>query len=139
VKKALLQHLGLYHSKEFRISTIHSDGEGAIAAIKREIEDMGYEVDLRAPGQHDPYIERKIQTVKGTARAILSVLPFLLPIELFIWLMQYATYCTNLQPHKAGYLGLSPREAFTGRKLMLAMPPILTMARARCGDANTAW
>ena len=31
--------------------------------------------------------------------------------------MQYATYCTNLLPHKTGYLGLSPREAFTGRKL----------------------
>ena len=117
VKKALLQHLGLYRSKEFRISTIHSDGEGAIASIKSEIEDMGYEVDIRGPGEHDPYVERKIQTIKGTARAILSGLPFLVPIVLFIWLMQYATYCTNLLPNKSGYVGMAPREAFTGRKL----------------------
>jgi hypothetical protein len=61
----------------FDVSTIYSDGEGAIGKLKYHLNRLGIELDISGAGGHVPRIERKIQMVKERARAYFNGrLPF---------------------------------------------------------------
>ena len=99
------------------VKAIHTDGEGAIVALKQEIENSRQvEINPRGPGQHVHIVERKIRTIKETVRGVLHSLGFKLCNMLLMWLVLYAVSRINLFPNKTGYSNISPREAFTGRR-----------------------
>jgi hypothetical protein len=55
--------------------------------------------------------------IKERTRGIMHTLPFTtLPQSLINWLVHFVVSGINMIPNKTGYVGVSPREAFTGRK-----------------------
>ena len=105
-----------YKSQRFSVIGIVSDGEGAITSLQSEINAMGVHVNINAPGQHVSIVERKIQTIKGCTRSIISSLPYKLPYSLVPHCVSFAVNRINMLPNKTGYVGFSPRELFFKRK-----------------------
>ena len=64
IRPAILQQLDLYQSRQFVVTTIRTDGEGAIASMTQELNQRGIVVNPAGPGSHVPVIERKIQEVR---------------------------------------------------------------------------
>jgi hypothetical protein len=114
IRVALLNHVSSYSGHGFRVITVLTDGEGAIASLSNELAGIGIAVNPTGPGQHVPVIERKIQEVKEPARGILSTLPYSLPANLLPWLILFVVNRINFFPHKGGLIDVSPREAFLG-------------------------
>jgi hypothetical protein len=100
----------------FVVTTIYSDGEGAIGKLKYHLNRLGIELDISGAGGHVPRIERKIQMVKERARAYFNGrLPFT-PTALGVALLVLFTV-SRLNFQKSGLTGGCPREEFTGRRV----------------------
>jgi hypothetical protein len=117
LRKALDLQINTYRASAYVIIMLQSDNEGGIVALAPELEQSGIRYNPSGPGQHVARIERKIQEIKELARSVLHGLPFLLPEPLTERLILFAVSRSNLVPHKSGFADISPREAFTGRKL----------------------
>jgi len=61
IKTALGKQLAAYHSRGFKIVTLHTDNEGATIALSSYINTLGIVVNPMGPGQHVPLIDRKIR------------------------------------------------------------------------------
>ena len=72
---------------------------------------------MSGAGSHDPYVERKIETVKCIVRSIYHSLAFTLAKVLLIWLVLYAVSCVNLLPNKGGVMNMSAEQLLTGRPI----------------------
>lgn len=100
--------------------SIMSDGEGAVKAIKGDIEALGVKVNITGAGGHVPVIERGIRTIKDRVRSITSVLPFKITKRISTHLINFVISRLNLTPSKSSYVhggfNLTPKEAFTGIK-----------------------
>jgi hypothetical protein len=116
IRRALNEQIASYKAQRFQIKTLLTDGEGAIASLKSELNANGIVVNPSGPGQHVPDIERKIREVKERMRTVLHSLPFTLPQSLLAWLVYYAVRQINIVIHSGGPSGVSPREAFLGVK-----------------------
>ena len=114
VRSALQRQIAPYKAKDFRISTIHTDGEGAVASISNELQTSGIEVNPSGPGQHVAVFEGKI-------RGNFNTLPYKLPATLLVWLICFVVSRINIIPHRGGPTGISPREAFLGRKTFISV------------------
>lgn len=64
VKKGLDGFISTLASRNFVTRLIMSDGEGAIGAIKDDLNSLGIEVDVSGAGGHVARIERRIRTVR---------------------------------------------------------------------------
>ena len=77
VKKGLEGFISTLSSRNFVTRLTMSDGEGAVGAIKDDLNLLGIEVDVSGAGGHVARIERRIRTVKERMRAYMShELPF---------------------------------------------------------------
>lgn len=95
-----------------------SDGEGAIGAIKEELNLLGLEVDVSGAGGHVARIERKIQTVEGRVRAYISHhLPFTLTTLRIAMLVLFCVSRLNYQTSGKGYRDESLRVSFSGSQV----------------------
>jgi hypothetical protein len=117
IRPALLAQINSYMSNKFVISTLLTDSEGAVKAMKSELNAMGIEVNSAGAGQHVPVIENKIRQIKERIRAVLNTLPFTLPASMLKNLVFYSVKCLNMMPCRTRMDMVSPREAFTGRKI----------------------
>ena len=117
IRKALSDQLSTVKAHQYRVSTIFSDGEGAIGKLTQEIEAQGVKVNTTGAGQHVPIIEAKIRVIKERVRAHLGVLPFRLARFLLPFLVLFCVSRINIMPSAVRGDRLSPREAFTGRKV----------------------
>jgi hypothetical protein len=100
----------------FDVTTIYSDGEGAIGKLKYHLNRLGIELDISGAGGHVPRIERKIRMVKDRARAYFNGrLPFR-PTALGVALL-VLFIVSRLNFQKSGVTGGCPREEFTGRRV----------------------
>ena len=117
IYSALEEHISSLREKGFNITVLHTDGEGAIAALKEDIQRKGILFNPAGPEQHVATVERKIRHIKEIARGYICTLPYKLPLSLLPWLIKYSTYCTNIIPSSTNEEFVSPREMFTGRKL----------------------
>jgi hypothetical protein len=69
VKKAIDIIKSTMKSRNFEVSVIYSDGEGAIGKIKHQLNKLGIEVDISGATGHVPLIERRIRVTKERTRA----------------------------------------------------------------------
>ena len=83
----------------FKVESIHSDGEGGVAALVDHFMASGISFNPSGPEQHQPVVERQIRVVKERARGIVSVLPFKLPRNWIFWLLTYVVFMINAMPH----------------------------------------
>jgi hypothetical protein len=116
VKRGILYFLGVLSSQQYKTSVIMSDGEGAVGKIQTELNILGIEVDISGAGGHAPRVERRIRVLKERVRTHIHHVPITLSI---IGLMYCVLFCVsrlNYMPTSVMYGGISPREAFLGRK-----------------------
>jgi hypothetical protein len=116
IRKALFNQLAVYTAHGYRITTLLTDGEGAIASLAPEIQGRSIAVNPAGPGQHVPVVERKIREVKERARTLIAVTPWKIPSRLRAALVCYCFSRINLVPHRGGLDKVSPREALLGIK-----------------------
>ena len=116
VRLKLNKQIAEFKSRKFQVIALNTDGEGAIYAMTKELQDQGIEVNPAGPGMHVPVIEIKIKEVKERSRGIFHSLPFSLAASLIVWLVYFCVSRINLVPHKSGFANISPTEAFLGRK-----------------------
>jgi hypothetical protein len=116
IRTALFSVVNQFTSEKFRVTTLLTDGEGAIASLKSELQGCGIATNPAGPGQHVPVIERKIREIKERVRAVVTTLPWRTPALLVASLIAFAVARINLVPHRGGLINVSPREAFLGIK-----------------------
>jgi len=117
VQAALLNIINVYKRHGFRILIVSSDEEGSIRAFEATLSAMGIQLQLLAAGTPDTPVERLVQTVKNGARCTIFTLPYTLAFSEMKFLVEYIMTCINMLCNSQRVNGVSPREAFTGRKV----------------------
>ena len=118
VKQALLHMIGRCRAEGFVITTLLTDGEGAISKLTDELLLMGINVNPSGAGSHVPVVENKIKTVKERVRGHIATMPFKLCISLLVWLVYFCVSRINLVPTSTMSTDyVAPREAFNGSRL----------------------
>ena len=109
--------LGVLNTQRFVVRVIMSDGEGAVSKLQQELNHMGVEVDISGAGGHVPRVERRIRVIKERVRATMHSLPYTLSTLGVIMCVLYCVSRLNYEPSGIRQSGISPREAFLGRKI----------------------
>jgi hypothetical protein len=118
VKVCLDIILSTLKARNFPVSVIYSDGEGAIAKLKSQFNALGIEVDISGSGGHVSRVERRILVLKERVRAhLLGRLPFALNILGLSLLILFCIPRLNYQHTSTRPGGLTPREAFIGQRV----------------------
>jgi len=117
VGEAIQKLIDMVAGRGFQILEVRCDGEGAVGAMRGELNALGLVVHIAGPGQHVPVVERMSQTVKGRVRAHITSLPFVMPSIILEYCVYFCVWCVNLQPSSASTDGVSPYEQFSGLKL----------------------
>jgi hypothetical protein len=107
VRRGVQYLLGVLQSQGFEAKLIMSDGEGAVAKLRTELNLLGVEMDVSGAGGHVARVERRLQVVKVHKRTHIHHLPFALSL--------LALYCVsriNYEPSSTRDWGASPRELF---------------------------
>ena len=104
-------------SQEYEVETIAVDGEGAIAKLREEFEEAGYQVNTSGPKQHVPEVERKIGTLNGRIRSIHHSLAWQLTYTLLRYQVSYARLVLNMVPCTTRVDSTTAYEQFYGRKV----------------------
>jgi hypothetical protein len=119
LEKAILQHIDTYASKEFKVTTIFSDGEGAIVSCSQALQAKGVTIDITSKNEHVPEIERAGRQLKERVRAHWNTLPYELNLLLLVALVKFCCSTINSFPKENSIGSISPKELFTGIKVDL--------------------
>lgn len=95
---ALLKHIRIYDAKGFTVSTVTSDGEPSIAALKSVLEEENITLNILGHGSHVPHAEAAIRHIKNKARSTAHSLPYDLPSKWAPHLVTFVTYTANMVP-----------------------------------------
>jgi hypothetical protein len=117
VWKALTNHVAAYKSRMFTISTVRSDREGAVVALKEKINERSMDLELTGRAQHVGPIENAIGRVKARARGIMAELPYRLCKILVVYLAGYCVVRVNQSLYDKTPGALCPFSNFKLRKL----------------------
>jgi hypothetical protein len=106
--------INLYNKRGFKVRTCLGDGE--FENLRDSLLHKGVHLNVCAPGEHIPEVERKIRTVKERIRSILTTLPFkTLPPILVAHAVIFSTMWLNFFAPKGGISNtLSPQAIVTG-------------------------
>ena len=113
--QALILHIQQYLAKGFQINLITSDGEGAVKTVRRDIENLGADLNILGHGSHAPHAEAAIRHIKNKARSTLHSLPFPLPTKLAAALVAFVVNIFNMVPKLNSPGHLPAYTAFRGR------------------------
>jgi hypothetical protein len=114
---ALRSQIEEYRKRGFDVTTIVTDNDPALRECSSDLAATGVHMEQVGTAQHAAYIERKIRQIKERVRAHTSTLPYNLNPWLLKNLVLFCTYRINCFPNNTNINRISPREAFTGRKL----------------------
>ena len=117
VRDAINRQKAALTSEGFNVVEITSDTEGAMVALKEELEAQGVRVSIHGPNSDSAEVDVKIKQLKNVTRAITSGLPYLLPFSLLMYAIFYACSKINMLPNSSLAHGYSPFEVFTGRSI----------------------
>ncbi|MBS1768271.1 MAG: hypothetical protein JSS77_01290 [Acidobacteria bacterium] len=117
MEKGIQQMISSYSKYNVRITVIVCDGEGAISALKAEIEGMGVQLEQSSKNEHVATIERAIRQIKERVRGFVNTLPYDVTKEMAIYLVYYLVTMINSVPRSTSILEISPKEKLTGKKL----------------------
>jgi hypothetical protein len=119
VRDGINRFKALARGRGFDIVECRSDGEGAVEAMREQLEDDGVHLEPCGPGQHVPVVENKIKTVKERVRAYDATLPFVMTRALLILCVMFCVSRLNWLPSCQQLDRMSPMEQFSGRRLDL--------------------
>jgi len=116
VRMAITALLSALRQRNFVPISLLSDGEGAIASCQNTMRSFAVRFNPAGPGQHVPTVERAIRTIKSKVRGILNILPYSLPSQWLVYLVQFVVMRINCMPMRQSHGWHSPKEMFTGIK-----------------------
>ena len=122
LKSKSAQHVGpklktmisTVNSRNFKIISILSDNEGAIAAIVPELNDLGIPVEFVPAGSHCPAIERRHRVIKERVRGYDATLPFTMTKLMVIFCVLFCVRAINMLASATSVSRVPPHEAFSG-------------------------
>jgi hypothetical protein len=114
VKRAIDKQVAVYHSEGFKVVEITSDGEGAIGAMKTELDKAGCKVTVHSKSTSSARVDNKIRQLKNAMRSA-TVLPFLFPSVLIVALVAFCVSKINMLPSRSNAHWYSPYEILLGR------------------------
>jgi hypothetical protein len=112
--KGLTKVVNLYKRRGMMVQVRLVDNE--FESIRGPMMEIGIDLNVCAPNEHVPEIERKIQTVKERIRGIITMLPFQkIPMMMVTHAVTFSTMWLNYFPPKGGVSPtLSPQTIVTG-------------------------
>ena len=118
VKKCIDIMITTLASRNFKVSVIMTDGEGAISKLKTYLNNLGMEVDTSGAGGHVARIERRIRTIKERLRShICGRIPFVMNILILSYLILFVISRLNMEHTSSRPGGITPREGFSGQRV----------------------
>jgi len=112
--KTLTGQLDHLSEKGFKVDKVFVDAELSMTALRGTIPNV--EINVAGTGSHEQFAERAIRLVKERVRCIMAGLMYHVPKVLLKWVVTFCVNRINCTPRSSG-INISPREAFTGRKL----------------------
>jgi hypothetical protein len=107
--KEIVKVINLYKRRGMRVQTCLVDNE--FECIRHSFMEMGVYLNVCAPHEHVPEIERKIRTVKERIRGTITMLPFqIIPTIMITHAVIFPTMWLNFPPPKGGV----PQAIVTG-------------------------
>ena len=117
IKKGIMDMVSTLRSRNFFVTIIMTDGEGAIGAVSTELKQMGIELDVSGAGGHVSRIERRIRMIKERVGPHMShKLPYELTTLGIAMLVLFCVSRINFQASRSRNGGPCPRELFSGRR-----------------------
>lgn len=113
-------HLVPYECNGVKVTTISTDNEANLGATQAFLATLGVKLIQHASEAHEPYIERRVRTIRERMRCILHDLQplFKLPARLYYYLLEWVIQSINFTPDTLGGTDLrSAREIVTGQRL----------------------
>jgi hypothetical protein len=106
--------ISLYQKRAFVVQTCLADNE--FESLRGSLLHLGVNLNVCAPGEHIPEVERKIRTVKERVRAVITTLPFrAIPLIVTAHAVVFSVMWINFFPPKGGLSStLSPQAIVTG-------------------------
>lgn len=117
VWQAMKATIAKYREHGFNVREVRCDGEENIGSIADELRLLGVKFNPTSKAEHEPVVERAVQTLKGTCRSLVHSLPYKLCSALLVYMVYYATSCTNMFPKRGGVSDLPPRQLLLGRSV----------------------
>jgi hypothetical protein len=116
VGKALVNVLGLYCQRGFRVKECHGDGE--FEPLRATLADAKASLNITTEDEHIPEIERYIRMVKERTRCVYNVVPFRkMPGLMIVELVHSSNFWLNMFPAHDGVSAVqSPRRILTGQQ-----------------------
>lgn len=118
--RELKAHLVTIIRRGFKITSMRVDGESGIDTkwAKGKFPEVP-EIDVTAKHVKRSKVERKIRQIKERIRGIINTLPFKLPPQLEVYLIQYVVSRIVLIPTRNSGEYVSPREKLFGRSIIV--------------------
>lgn len=117
VRAAFNNQVKQLRARHFLVVRVLVDGEGALFAMRFDLQAAGIMVDPAGPNQHVPAVEVRIKVLKQIFRSVYTSLPYKLPKFLFKYLVYFAASRVNMYPVSSRPDPTPARELFTGRKI----------------------
>lgn len=122
VWSAMKSTFAKYREFGFVVKEVRCDGEENLSAIADDIRLEGVTFNATSKSEHEPVVERAVQTIKNTCRCIINALPYRLCAILVVYLVYHATMCVNMFPKRGAVAdNVSPRQLVLGRKIDISV------------------
>lgn len=120
VWKGTLAHLRAAKGRGIEITSLRCDREAAVLALAGELSALGVTLNNTAEGGTVPIAERGIRRIKEMLRCTLNTLPFEVAAgAILVGAVTHVVGVINMVPSSTSELRISPREQFTGRKVVV--------------------
>ncbi|MGL6130279.1 MAG: hypothetical protein ACRCZ9_01525, partial [Fusobacteriaceae bacterium] len=120
IYKAFASTFTYYYQRGFQIMTVTADGE--FKSIENHMLNLpgAPRLNLTAANEHEPYVERRIRTIKERVRAIRHSLPFnTVPTVIVTHMVFYVVKVLNNFPVKGGVSeNYSPKTIMSGETII---------------------
>ena len=116
VKKALDGHIGTLEREGFKVTDVTADGEGAIGAMKADLDKAGCRLNIHSKSTDSYNIDNKLRQMKNCLRSVLT-LPYRFPAFLLAAAVAFCVSKINMTPSRANYHNYSAHEILLGRPI----------------------
>ena len=121
LRRTLRTHLGTYGQRRISVRHIYSDNEKGILCMGQDFAGAGITLHLAGPGMHVHTVERAIRTIKEGVRGLLAGLPYPCPKAIFIHMIPFVAYRTNMFPSSTRTDNIPPFQLIFNRHINAAI------------------
>ena len=139
IEVALTSFISSCQENNVDVTTIRSDNEGGVEALKQPLQALGVHLELAGPGKHAPAAENGIRTIKSIARATKFSVNWPMPRIAVAASIAFATIAMSLSRSQLDPHIPPPVTQFSGMQLDYALhqqTKFGSMAYAEVAETN---